>query len=86
MSNYFETGHAKNVANLLKLNQLIVTFGTTYNPSNNAIKLAALTTLYTTANVKLSFVNGSFTNWKNATNAGELAFDPLSKQSTQILG
>ena len=38
MSNYFETGHAKNVANLLKLNQLIVTFGTTYNPSNNAIK------------------------------------------------
>ena len=36
MSNYFETGHAKNVANLLKLNQLIATFGTTYNPSNNA--------------------------------------------------
>lgn len=86
MSNYFETGHAKNVANLLKLNQLIATFGTTYNPSNNAIKLAALTTLYTTANAKLSTVNASFTNWKNATNARELAFDPLSKQSTQILG
>jgi len=86
MSNYFETGHAKNVANLLKLNQLIATFGTTYNPSNNAIKLAALTTLYTTANAKLSTVNGSFTNWKNATNTRELAFDPLSKQSTQILG
>lgn len=86
MANYFETGHAKNVANLLKLNQLIATFGTTYNPSNNAIKLPALTTLYTTANAKLSTVNSSFTNWKNATNARELAFDPLSKQSTQVLG
>jgi len=73
MSNYFETGHAKNVANLLKLNQLIATFGTTYNPSNNAIKTTGLATLYTTANAKLTAVNSSFTSWKNATN-------------TQILG
>ena len=38
MSNYYETGHIKNGANLLKLNQTIATFGSTYNPSNNAIK------------------------------------------------
>ena len=86
MSNYFETGHAKNVANLLKLNQLIATFGTTYNPSNNAIKATGLATLYTTANAKLTAVNSSFTSWKNATNSRELAFDPLAKLSTQILG
>ena len=85
MSNYFETGHAKNVANLLKLNQLIATFGTTYNPSNNAIKVTVLATLYNTANTKLTTVNNLFTTWKNATNARELAFDPLAKQATQIL-
>lgn len=86
MSNYYETGHAKNVANLLKLNQLIATFGTTYNPSNNAIKTTALATLYTNANTKLSDVNNNFTSWKNATNSRELAFDPLRKEVTQILG
>lgn len=86
MSNYFETGHAKNVANLLKLNQLIATFGTTYNPSNNAIKTTGLATLYTNANAKLTAVNSSFTSWKNATNSRELAFGPLAKLSTQILG
>lgn len=86
MSSSFETGHAKNVANLLKLNQLIATFGATYNPSNNAIKTTGLATLYTNANTKLSAVNAAYTTWKNATNARELAFDPLPKLSTQILG
>ncbi|MCC6180833.1 MAG: hypothetical protein IT237_03265 [Bacteroidia bacterium] len=86
MSNYYETGHAKNVANLLRLNQLIATFGANYNPSNNAIKATALATLYTNANTKLSDVNNNFTTWKNATNARELAFDPLRKEVTQLLG
>jgi hypothetical protein len=86
MSNYYETGHAKNVANLLKLNQLIATLGTTYNPSNPAIKAPALAALYTNANTKLSDVNNNFTAWKNATNSRELAFEPLRKEATQILG
>lgn len=85
MSTFFETGHAKNVANLLKLNQQIATYGVAYNPSNNAIKAAVLATLYTTANSKLTAVNNLFTTWKNATNARELAFEPLAKQATQIL-
>lgn len=85
MSTFFETGHAKNVANLLKLNQQIATYGLTYNPSNNAIKATVLATLYNTANTKLTTVNNLFTTWKNATNARELAFDPLGKQATQIL-
>lgn len=86
MSSYYETGHIKNGANLLRLNQVIATFGATYNPSNNAIKLAALSTLATNANTKLTDVSTNFTNWKNATNARELAFEPLRKQVTQILG
>lgn len=86
MSSYFETGHAKNVANLLKLNQSIATLGTTYNPSNNAIKTTALGTLYTNANTKLTDVSINFTSWKSATNQRELAFEPLRKLATQILG
>ncbi len=86
MSTFFETGHQKNVANILKLNQTIATFGATYNPSNNNIKLPALGTLYTNANTKLTDVNTNFTNWKNATNSRELIFKPLTTQVTQILG
>jgi hypothetical protein len=86
MSTYYETGHAKNVANLLKLNQLIVTLGAAYNPANAAIKAPALATLYTNANTKLNDVSAAFTAWKNATNQREIAFEPLPKFSTQILG
>lgn len=86
MSTFFETGHQKNVANILKVNQTVATFGATYNPSNNNIKLPALGTLYTNANTKLTDVNTNFTNWKNATNSRELVFDPLTTEVTQILG
>ena len=86
MSSTIETGHAKNVANLSKLNQLIATFGAGYNPSNSAISAAALQSLHTNANAQLTAFNTAFANWKNATNDRELAFEPLGKLSTQILG
>ncbi|MCW3076113.1 MAG: hypothetical protein JWO32_722 [Bacteroidetes bacterium] len=86
MSSIYETGHAKNVANLLKFNQLIATFGTSYNPSNATITAAGLNTLYTTANTSLNNVNSVYNTWKNATNNREIAFLPLDKLSTQLLG
>lgn len=86
MSTIYETGHAKNVANLLKYNQLLATLGTTYNPSNTTITAAALSTLYTTANTSLTNVNAAYNNWKSATNNREIAFLPLDKLSTQLLG
>ncbi|MBK9285681.1 MAG: hypothetical protein IPM51_15385 [Sphingobacteriaceae bacterium] len=86
MTQFFETGHAKNVANLLKLNQLIATFGITYNPGNATITAAALATLHTNANATLSSVNSTFNSWKNATNAREIGFSPLDKLSTKLLG
>jgi hypothetical protein len=86
MSTIYETGHAKNVANLLKFNQLIATLGTTYNPSNTTITAASLSTLYTTANTSLTNVNTVYNTWKNATNNREIGFLPLDKLSTQLLG
>jgi hypothetical protein len=86
MSTYYETGHSANVAGLLKLNQLIATFGVVYNPANTAIKAPALATLLTNANTKLTDVNTAFTTWKSATNQREIGFQAIKKLSTQILG
>lgn len=86
MATQYETGHAKNVANLLKFNQHIATLGLTYNPANTTITAAALATLHTMANTSLTNVNTAYNNWKNATNAREIAFLPLDKLSTQLLG
>lgn len=86
MSTQYETGHAKNVANLLKFNQHIATLGLTYNPANVTITATALATLHTTANTSLTNVDSAHNSWKNATNAREIGFLPLDKLSTQLLG
>ena len=85
-SSVVEVGHAKNVANLLKLKQAVSTFGASYNPTNPAITTTALDTLHTNATIQLSTVNNVYTVWKNASNDRELAFMPLSKLTTKILG
>lgn len=86
MATQYESGHAKNVANLLKFNQHIATLGLTYNPSNTIITATALATLHTTANTSLTNVNLAYNSWKKATNDREIAFLPLDKLSTQLLG
>lgn len=86
MSNVYETGHGKNVANLLKFNQLLATFGGTYNPANPALTAGAFTTLYNTANTNLLNATTTWNTWKNATNNREIAFLPLDKLSTKLLG
>lgn len=48
MASTTETGHAKNIANLKALNEIIAGFGADYAPSNPLIQLAAMQTLYTT--------------------------------------
>lgn len=42
MPKSFETGHAKNVANLLKVNEICKGYGPKYNPSKAKLKLANL--------------------------------------------
>ena len=49
MPAYYETGHAKNVANFQDLIAFVTGYGATYNPTKNALKLSQLTTLHTTA-------------------------------------
>jgi hypothetical protein len=85
MSSTSDSGHAKNVANLSKLNQIIITFGGNYNPANKHINLASLQALQSNADQKLLQVNTALSNWKNATNKREIAFQGLDKFSTKLL-
>lgn len=86
MASTIETGHVKNVANLLKYNQFLATLGTAYNPSIANQTLSALTALQTTAKANLDNLKITEDAWKDATNKREIAFKPLDTFSTQLLG
>ena len=85
MPNYFETGHAKNVANFQDLIAFCTGFGTIYNPTKTALKLPQLNTLYTSANTALADVVAKNTAYNNAVNARIIAFDGLRILSTRII-
>ena len=80
----YETGHVKNVANLLNYNQFITTLGATYNPSMATITLSALTAMQATAKLKLDAVTALADVWKTATNNREIEFETLNSFSTQL--
>lgn len=50
MASTTETGHAKNIANLKTLNEIIGGFGADYAPSNPLIVLATMVVQQTTSN------------------------------------
>ena len=85
MKSTSETGHAKNVANFEDLISFCTAYGTAYNPSNTALKLTALNTLFTSAKSSLATINTMLPPWKNAVNAREITFAPLSKLTTRVV-
>ncbi len=85
MATFIEVGHAKNVANFEDLISFCTGYGAAYNPFLNAIKLAQLNTLKTSANNAIASVQTTFTAHKNATNNREIAFEPLKKLTTRVL-
>lgn len=85
MSNFSEVGHAKNVANFEDLISYCTGYGVTYNPILNAIKIANMNTLKTSANTAIANVSFAFTAFKNATNSREIIFTPVKKLATRII-
>src|SRR5690606_23470348 len=85
MSSTFETGHAKNVANLDELISFVTGYGIMYNPSNTSIKLKALETVALHAKDAVNLVNGALPAYKNAVSQRIEAFAPLSKLITRVL-
>jgi hypothetical protein len=84
MANISETGHSKNVANFEKLTTNVTGFGTVFNPSKESIQLPALNNLLGAAKSAINDVNSAEAIWKNAINAREFVFSPLSKLITRV--
>lgn len=83
--NFNETGHDKNVANFEDLISRCVGFGGPYNPSLNAIKIANMNTLRTSALAALASVTSTETAFKNAEDNREAIFKPLQAFATRIM-
>lgn len=80
-----EVGHAKNAANLVKLQQITVEMGPLYQPANTNIQPEALNafTLKVTENATL--FAAQIKPYENATAARKELFQPLFKLSTKVL-
>ena len=85
MSNYYETGHAKNVANFQDLIAFCTGYGATYNPTKSALKLPQLNTLFTSGQNALADVVTKNTAYNNAVNARIASFDGLRALSTRLI-
>jgi len=85
MASTSETGHAKNVANFQDLIAFVTSYGTIYNPSKNALKLAQLTSLQTAAQTKIADVVAKNTTFNNAVNDRMTAFGGLKSLSTRLV-
>ena len=79
-----EVGHTKNVANLQKLTEQVITF-TNYNPPVENLKIVNLQALYTAASIKLTDVEDKRHANKNAITLRQSAFENLKSTSTKII-
>ena len=80
-----EVGHAKNVANFQDLIEFVTAYGTTYNPSKNALKLPQLIALKASADATLADVITKNTNYNNKVNERITAFSGLKSLSTRLV-
>ncbi len=85
MASTSETGHAKNVANFEDLISFCTAYGASYNPVKLALQIMALQTLRLTAQGTLQSVIAFATNFINAVNARQIAFDPIKALATRIV-
>ena len=85
MPTAYETGHAKNVANFEAMITTVTTYGTTYNPSIAAIKVAALQVQLSAIKQAADKVNTALANYGNAVAIRDLGYEPLRKLSSRIL-
>ena len=85
MASTSETGHAKNVANFEDMISFCNGYGGTYNPSKIAIQIPSLNTLRDNAITVVEDVNTANTAFINATNARQIAFNPVKPLATRIV-
>ncbi|QTE21823.1 hypothetical protein [Polaribacter cellanae] len=84
MSKQYETGNAKNVANLQKLIEQVSVY-TGYNPSVENLTIASLNTLYTNALASVTAVEEKRNANKNAIHTRQQAYSNLKPITTRII-
>jgi len=85
MANFIEVGHSKNVANFEDLISFCIAYGTTFNPANTNITVAALQAKHTAAITDIQAVKTAKTAIDNATNSREILFKDFKKLATRVL-
>ncbi len=85
MATQSEVGHAKNLANLDKLIDLISQFGIIYNPTNPQLNIAGFNTLKALCTTDYNNWIATLTTWKTDTDIREIALEPIDKLCTAIL-
>lgn len=85
MSTTFEIGHAKNVANFKNLINFLTSYGTTYNPTRENLKIPHLNTIVTKAQLNLDNVIEKNALFNEAIINRSLAFENLQSLSTRLV-
>lgn len=85
MTKTFESGHAKNVANLDELISFVEGYGESFNPSREVLKLESLKLISKNGKNSIDAVNASLPVYTRAVAAREAAFLPLSKLVTRVM-
>lgn len=85
MGKTFESGHAKNVANLDELISFVEAYGESFKPSREALKPDSLKLISKNGKNSIDAVNASLPAYTRAVAVREAAFLPLSKLITRVM-
>ena len=85
MASIYETGHAKNAANLETLINFCLSYGTAYNPAKLGIKITTLNTILAEAKAALSDVIEKSTAFTVAVNIRQATFADIKALSTKLI-
>lgn len=86
MASTSEKGHKKNIAHFSQLIQFCISYGATYNPSKNSLKVPQLQTQLTSIETNFDAVNTTKIAFDNAENNRMDAFKDLKKLGTRLIG
>lgn len=85
MSSITESSHANNVANFEELISYAIGYGAIYNPPKLSIKIAGLQNILNNSKTVSNAVNAALPAYRNAVDAREAAFLPLSKLIRRVM-
>lgn len=80
-----ESGHAKNVSNFSAIIEVVLGYGTKYNPSNSSIQLPSLNSLSSLAKESIDTLYKAVTLQERAVNQRKEVFAPVKPLVTRVV-